>query len=93
MSKHFLYRHIRTDTNQPFYIGIGTKANNHGNTIKQEFLRAYRPFDRTKLWKNYAANGYEVEILYEADDHSEILQKEIEFIKLYGKLCNQIVRY
>ena len=24
--KHFLYRHIRLDNNEPFYIGIGTKT-------------------------------------------------------------------
>lgn len=23
--KHYLYRHIRLDKNEPFYIGIGTK--------------------------------------------------------------------
>lgn len=25
MGKHYLYRHIRLDKNEPFYIGIGTK--------------------------------------------------------------------
>lgn len=25
--KHYIYRHIRLDTNEVFYIGIGTKYN------------------------------------------------------------------
>ena len=25
--KYYLYRHIRVDKNEPFYIGIGTKTN------------------------------------------------------------------
>lgn len=88
MNQFYLYRHIRTDLNIPFYIGVGKKELNHGSTLKQEYKRAFRPFDRTKHWKNIAAKGYDVEIIYETDSLEEIKLKEIEFINLYGKSSN-----
>jgi hypothetical protein len=69
-----VYRHIRLDKNQPFYIGIGNEKS-----------RAYDKRSRTKQWKNIAKNGYEVEILFEDIDYEEAKKKEIEFIALYGK--------
>lgn len=39
MEKHYLYRHIRLDKNEPFYIGIGTvtKAELTNKTISSFF--------------------------------------------------------
>jgi hypothetical protein len=69
-----VYRHIRLDKNEPFYIGIG-----------KDESRAYDKRSRTKQWKNIAKNGYETEILFEDIDYEEAKKKEIEFIALYGR--------
>ena len=69
-----VYRHIRLDKNEPFYIGIG-----------KEKSRAYSKKNRTKQWKNVAKNGYEIEILFDDIDYEEAKKKEIEFIALYGR--------
>jgi len=72
---NILYRHIRTDKNEPFYIGIGSN-------IK----RAYSKSGRSIFWERIVAKtDYEVEILLESDDYEFIKQKEIEFIALYGR--------
>ena len=70
-----LYRHIRLDKNQPFYIGIG-------KTEK----RAYEKIKRNQFWYNIVAKtDYEIEILFDNLSWDEAGEKEKEFIKLYGK--------
>ena len=72
--KYYLYRHIRLDKNEPFYIGIGTKQNrNCFNTI---YRRAYSKHSRGKIWK-FIENKteYKVEILLESDDRTFIKNK------------------
>jgi len=90
---YFVYRHIRTDTNTPFYIGIGKTRN--GREYKTEYGRAYERFSRNEHWLNIVNKvNYEVEIIYEHSDVCVIKEKEIEFIALYGRsefgglLCN-----
>lgn len=74
----YVYKHIRLDTNQPFYIGIG-------NNIK----RAYCKSRRSKHWINIAnKHGYKVEILHENISWDEAKEKEKEYIKLYGRIDN-----
>jgi hypothetical protein len=71
-----LYRHIRLDTNEVFYIGIGKKE-------KRAYERGNR---RNAFWKAVVnKTDYDVEILLESDDYEFIKQKEIEFIALYGR--------
>ena len=49
----YLYRHIRLDKNQPFYIGISSDSN-----YKRAFSKR-----RSNIWNNIVAKtGYEVEI-------------------------------
>ena len=49
--KYFLYRHIRLDKNEPFYIGIGTKRNY--SSFKSIYARAFeKESGRNKHWKN-----------------------------------------
>ncbi len=95
--EHYLYRHIRLDTGQPFYIGIGKKRSDIKFTkIRAEYRRAYDKGRRSDIWKNIVGKtNYKVEILLESDDYEFIKQKEIEFITLYGRrdidtgvLCN-----
>ena len=74
-----VYRHIRLDTNQPFYIGIGKSS-----------VRAYRKDGRNKLWSNIAAKtDYKVQILFEDLSKEEACEKEKELILLYGRLQNK----
>lgn len=83
----YLYRHIRLDRNQPFYIGIGSD---------DSYKRAYDKRSRSKYWKSVInKTDYEVEILMEDLTWEEACEKEKEFISLYGRadlgtgiLCN-----
>lgn len=74
----YLYQHRRLDTNEIFYIGIGS--------TKQ---RAYITCNRTNHWKRIVNKyGYKVELLEVDISWEEACQKEIELIKFYGKLYN-----
>ncbi len=80
-----VYRHIRKDTNVPFYVGISTHKK-----------RAYQTRDRSVLWENIVKQtDYSVHILFEDVEEDFARQKEIEFIALYkrikdgGTLCNR----
>lgn len=92
--QYFLYRHIRNDKNEVFYIGIGTKKN--GNTIGNTYNRAYLKAIRNVFWKRIVnKTTYSVEIVCESDSYDFIQKKEIEFVLLYGRkdlktgtLCN-----
>jgi len=88
MQIHYLYRHIRLDTGEPFYIGIGTVEKRYVNStsINSYYSRAYNKTDRSAWWKRtISKTDYEVEILLESDDYEFIKQKEIEFITLHGR--------
>ncbi len=85
--KYFVYRHVRLDTNQIFYIGIGKKnTNSLINSIKSEYSRAFTKNGRGKNW-NLIKNktDYKVEIVFETNDYQELLNKERELIRLYGR--------
>jgi hypothetical protein len=86
--RHYLYRHIRLDTNEPFYIGIGTKPFRTCSSIKSEYRRAYETNRKeSSIWNNIISKTqYEVEILFESDDYNFIKEKEKEFISLYGRI-------
>lgn len=97
IGKYYLYRHIRLDTNQVFYIGIGSKRDSiNYQKIKTEYSRAYSKHERSEYWKNIVSKySYKIEIILESNDYEFIKQKEIEFIALYGRkdlkkgmLCN-----
>jgi hypothetical protein len=73
----YVYRHIRLDKNEPFYIGIGSD-----NVYK----RANDKKGRNKIWYDIAAKtDYEIEILFDNISWDDACKKEIEFISLYGK--------
>ncbi len=71
MESYYLYRHVRLDKNQPFYVGIGLGRN---------FLRAFQTHNRTDYWKKIAAKGFEVEIIMDGLGREEAIEKEKEFI-------------
>ena len=86
LGKYYLYRHIRHDTNQPFYIGIGKKAK---KGVKYQYKRALDFVLRSELWKriyNKSNKNIKVDILLESNNHEFIKEKEKEFIKLYGRI-------
>jgi len=72
----YVYRHIRFDKNEPFYIGIGENKYRHsalGN--------------RNPIWRRIVAKTEWVsEILFDNITWDFACQKEIEFIKLYGRI-------
>jgi len=83
----YLYRHIRLDKNQPFYIGIGKSDS--------DFKRANSNKNRNVYWNNIVNfTDYRVEIMLQDITWQEACKKEIEFINLYkkntekGTLCN-----
>ena len=80
MEKWYVYKHIRIDKNQVFYIGIGSSPN---------FARAYSKDDRNDIWKKITnKTDYKVEILYENISFDDAKDKEIQLIKEYGKIKN-----
>lgn len=81
----YLYRHIRLDTNEVFYIGISTSYSG----INKGFVSTLRADDtkrRNRFWKNIAnKTDIEVEILFWNKPEKFLLEKEKELIKLYGR--------
>ncbi len=88
---YYLYRHIRLDTREVFYVGVGSKPNDKsikrlGNTYKSEYYRAFDKCERNLFWNNIVNKaGYCVQIMFECNDYNAVLLKEREFIKLYGR--------
>jgi hypothetical protein len=78
----YVYRHIRLDKNEPFYIGIGSEKTDRASV----FTRAYEKARRSEMWKSIVAKSdYEVEILFSNVPPAFAKQKEIELISLYGR--------
>jgi|GEM_PF-2331277 len=84
--KYYLYRHIRLDKNEPFYVGVGTKSGKKSKRFDTHYKRAFNT-QRNNIWKGIVERtDYEVEILLESNDKKFIEEKEIEFIALYGRI-------
>lgn len=74
-----VYRHIRLDKNEPFYIGIG--VDDLGRRARDNKAR------RSKWWNRIVEkHGYEIHILFEDVSIEFAKEKEKEFIALYGRL-------
>ena len=74
-SMAILYRHIRLDKNEVFYVGIGENKK-----------RAYNKRSRSIYWKRVASTSeYEIEFVFEDLTWKEACEKEKEFIALYGR--------
>lgn len=73
-----VYRHIRKDTNVPFYVGIGVDTK-----------RAYSKTHRNSHWKAIVSScDYDVHILFDDIDYEFAKQKEMEFIDMYKRKCD-----
>lgn len=79
-----LYRHVRLDKNETFYIGIGNKR------------RPYATHDRSDFWKKITnKSAYEVEVLQRNLTWEEACELEVILIEFFGRkdlnkgsLCN-----
>ena len=73
----YVYRHIRLDKNEPFYIGIGSD---------KSYRRAFEKKRRSGIWnKIICKTSYDVEILIDNLSWEQACSKEKEFILLYGR--------
>ena len=72
-----VYRHVRLDTNEVFYVGIGNNEK-----------RAYdKKRSRSNWWKSITnKTDYRVDVLFDNLNWQEACEKEKEFIKLYGRI-------
>ena len=80
----YVYRHIRLDKNEPFYIGISNKNSSN-------YERAYSNHNKTRNrhWVNiYNSTQIEVEILFENVSYDFAKKKEIEFIAIHKKISD-----
>ncbi len=69
-----VYKHIRKDTNEVFYIGIGNEK------------RPYSKKNRNQYWKNIVNKvGYRVEIIQENLSWEVACKLEKQLIKKYGR--------
>jgi hypothetical protein len=92
MNTYYIYQHIRPDTNEVFYIGIGSYQK------KWKYSRAHTTKNRNIHWKRIVTkcdNIFEIKILFDKLTKEQVIKKEINFIKLYGRsdlkqglLCN-----
>jgi hypothetical protein len=74
----YVYRHIRVDKNEPFYIGIGND---------KHFRRARQKIRRNKIWYDIVnKTEFETEILIDNISWEDACKKEKEFILLYGRI-------
>lgn len=76
----YLYRHIRLDTNKPFYIGIGSD-------IKGRYTRAYQKNNRNVDWYSIIKQtSYKVEIMLDGLPLNQLYESEKFFINYYGRV-------
>jgi hypothetical protein len=72
---YYVYRHIRLDTNTPFYVGKGRNK------------RSFSKLRRNKIWQGIVENSdFEAEIMVRNLSENDAFEKEKEFIKLYKSL-------
>lgn len=81
----YIYRHVRLDTNEVFYIGKG-KSKMHGKSERNFFYRAFQKTSRSLMWYSITnKTEYIIEIIFMTKEEKDINKKEIEFIELYGR--------
>lgn len=74
----YVYKHIRLDKNQVFYVGIGEGKN---------YARSKNSTKRNKVWKRIAnKTEYIIEIAHDNISYDEAFKIEQELINFYGRL-------
>ncbi len=73
----YIYKHIRLDTNEVFYVGIG---------VQDEFKRAFTKQKRNKFWHNIVnKTSYTIVIVEDNLSWEEACLREKELIIQYGR--------
>ena len=76
--KAYVYTHTRLDTNEIFYVGIGTQDN---------YKRASRVHNRTNYWNNIVKKcGWKVDIVCDNLTWEDACKIEVELIAKYGRV-------
>lgn len=84
MNVHYIYQHIRLDTNEVFYIGKGVQ-----NKPYHKYYRAFDKKRRNNIWNNIVRKTeYKVEILFTNLSEKECFDIETELITKHGKIYN-----
>lgn len=74
----YVYRHIRLDTNKVFYVGV--------SDVNDNYKRSRKVIARSDHWRNIVnVTDWESEIIFDNLSLKEAKEKEIEFIKIYGR--------
>lgn len=76
--KSYVYIHTRLDTNEVFYVGIGSQDN---------YKRASSTSQRTYYWNNIVKKcGWKVDIVFDKLSWEDACIKEKELILKYGRI-------
>lgn len=87
--EYYVYKHIRLDNNQPFYIGVGKFRKNY-SCDAEKYSRARSTSSRNKTWKGIQSRvGFSVEIIKEDLNKKEASDLEILYIKKYGRIITK----
>lgn len=79
--RHYVYRHIRKDTGEIFYIGKGSRKPNNLKDFGRATCRHGNP-----RWQHIAdKHGFEAEVMILCQTDAEAQEKERFFIALYGR--------
>lgn len=79
--RHYVYRHIRNDTGEIFYVGKGSHKSNKRPTFERAKAEHKNPH-----WMRIVKNhGFNFEIMVTCNTDLIAQKKEKEFIKLYGR--------
>ena len=83
LGPYYVYRHVRSDTNEVFYVGKGTNR----RAPSSWFERPAAVCGRNKWWRNIVAKTGPpiVEVVMCFGDEAACLAKERELIALYGR--------
>ncbi len=75
----YVYIHTRLDTNEIFYVGVGTHA-------RGPYKRANETSNRNKWWRNIVRKvGYSIQIVFDNLTYDQARIEEINLIKKYGR--------
>jgi hypothetical protein len=73
----YVYKHIRLDNNEVFYIGIGSDSN---------YKRAFNKINRSQFWKTIVKKTeFKVELVADKISWDEACEIEKGLIKKYGR--------
>lgn len=90
MDKYFVYKHVRLDTSEVFYIGIGKiRISDDATTWKMKHYRAFSKQGRNPIWKRIVAKTeYEVEVIHDDLSKKEAIEHEMCLINDIGRRCD-----